>query len=380
MISDTEVKALLADDLRCIGCGAKIQTTDPKAVGYTPLSALKKGFDKEEVLCQRCFRLRHYNEIQPVDLTDDDFRRLLSQIADTKALVVYVVDVFDVAGSIIPGLHRFVGHNPILLVGNKVDVLPHSVRRSKVKDWIRQQVNIAGIHPEEIMLTSAKTGDDIGPLLDQIEQARHGQDVYVVGVTNVGKSTLINQIIREVTGQRQEVITTSRFPGTTLDRIEIPLDDETNLIDTPGVIHADQMAHYLSAKDLKYVAPQKEIKPRTYQLNAGQTLFAGALARFDFIQGARAGFTAYFDNNLMVHRTKLTNADRFYEQHAGGLLVPPSEDELVNLPPLQRHEFKTTMKTDVVIEGLGWLTVPANTVVAGWAPKGVSVLTRKAMI
>lgn len=380
MISDTEVTALLADDLRCIGCGAQIQITDPQAVGYTPLSALKKGFDREEVLCQRCFRLRHYNEIQPVDLSDDDFRRLLSQIADTKALVVYVVDVFDVAGSIIPGLHRFVGHNPVLLVGNKVDVLPHSVRRSKVKDWIRQQVNLAGIHPQDIMLTSAKTGDDIGPLLDQIELARQGQDVYVVGVTNVGKSTLINQIIREVTGERQEVITTSRFPGTTLDRIEIPLDDDTNLIDTPGVIHPDQMAHYLSAKDLKYVAPQKEIKPRTYQLNAGQTLFAGALARFDFIQGPRASFTAYFDNNLMVHRTKLSNADHFYQEHAGGLLVPPSKDELATLPPLQRHEFKTTMKTDVVIEGLGWVTVPADTVVAGWAPKGVSVVTRKAMI
>jgi ribosome biogenesis GTPase A len=50
------------------------------------------------------------------------------------------------------------------------------------------------------------------------------------------------------------------------------------------------------------------------------------------------------------------------------------------LPQLQRYEFKTTEKTDIVIDGLGWLTVPANTVVAGWAPKGVSVLTRRAMI
>ena len=30
------------DDLRCIGCGAKIQTTDPKEPGYTPQSALKE--------------------------------------------------------------------------------------------------------------------------------------------------------------------------------------------------------------------------------------------------------------------------------------------------------------------------------------------------
>ena len=191
---------------------------------------------------------------------------------------------------------------------------------------------------------------------------------------------MINQIIKEVTGERQDVITTSRFPGTTLDRIEIPLDDHSSIIDTPGIIHQDQMAHYLTPKDLKYVSPQKELKPRTYQLNPGQTIFAGALARFDFVQGEKGGFTAYFENNLMLHRTKLEKADTFYEQHAGELLAPPEAEHLADLPPLQRHEFKTTQKTDIVIDGLGWVTVPANSVVAAWAPKGVSVLSRKAMI
>ena len=79
----------------------------------------------------------------------------------------------------------------------------------------------------------------------------------------------------------QDVITTSQFPGTTLDKIEIPLDDGHFLIDTPGIIHRHQMAHYLGKKDLKIIAPQKEIKPKVYQLNAEQTLFLGGLARFD---------------------------------------------------------------------------------------------------
>lgn len=380
MINEAEIAEYLEDDLRCIGCGAKIQTTDPDAIGYTPMSALKKGFENEEILCKRCFRLRHYNEIQPVSLTDDDFRRLLDQISQTDSLVVYVMDVFDFSGSLIPGLHRFVGDNPVILVGNKIDILPRSLRRSKIKDWMRQQANIAGLRPDDIALTSGKNGDDVPALLKMIERYRDGCDVYVVGVTNVGKSTLINQIIKEVTGERQDVITTSRFPGTTLDRIEIPLDDHSSIIDTPGIIHQDQMAHYLTPKDLKYVSPQKELKPRTYQLNPGQTIFAGALARFDFVQGEKGGFTAYFENNLMLHRTKLEKADAFYEQHAGELLAPPEAEHLADLPPLQRHEFKTTQKTDIVIDGLGWVTVPANSVVAAWAPKGVSVLSRKAMI
>ena len=380
MISEAEVQAYLADGLRCIGCGAEIQTTDKGELGYTPMSALIKGFDQEEVLCQRCFRLRHYNEIQPVSLTDDDFRRLLDQIADTNSLVVYVIDVFDFSGSLIPGLHRFVGNNPVLLVGNKIDVLPKSLKRSKIRDWMRQQANIAGLRPIDVALTSGKNGDDVPALLDMIDKYRDGRSVYVVGVTNVGKSTLINQIIKDVTGYQKDVITTSRFPGTTLDRIEIPLDDETNIIDTPGIIHPDQMAHFLPAKDLKYVSPQKELKPRTYQLNPEQTLFFGALARFDYVQGDRAGITAYFENNLMIHRTKLEKADAFYAQHAGELLLPPTQENLADFPPLTRHEFKTTEKTDLVIDGFGWITVPANSVIAGWAPEGVSVLTRKAMI
>ena len=35
---------------------------------------------------------------------------------------------FDFNGSLIPGLHRFIGDNPVLLVGNKVDILPKSLK------------------------------------------------------------------------------------------------------------------------------------------------------------------------------------------------------------------------------------------------------------
>lgn len=87
----------------------------------------------------------------------------------------------------------------------------------------------------------------------------------------------------------QDVITTSQFPGTTLDKIEIPLDDGHFLIDTPGIIHRHQMAHYLG-KRLENYCTAKEIKPKVYQLNAEQTLFLGGLARFDYVQGAKSSF------------------------------------------------------------------------------------------
>ncbi|EEI18719.1 putative protein YqeH [Lentilactobacillus hilgardii] len=366
--------------VHCIGCGAKVQTTNKDALGYTPKSALEKGLQNGEVYCQRCFRLRHYNEIAPVSLSDDDFLKLLTSISGTDSLIVYVVDIFDVNGSLIPGLHRFVGDNPVLLVGNKLDVLPASIKERKVRDWLRQRANSAGIRPIDVELISAKTNFDVDHLLDQIEKYRDGKDVYVVGVTNVGKSTLINAVIRQSTGIK-ELITTSRFPGTTLDRIDIPLNDGHSIVDTPGIIQPEQMAHHLVGKELNLVTPQKTIKPKIYQLNPEQTLFFGGVARFDYDSGdGKHGFTVYAENNLYIHRTKLENAEAFYEKHLGDLLSPPSENRKDDFPPLEHHEFKTSQKSDVVIEGLGWVTVPSDVVVSGWAPKGVSVLIRPAMI
>ncbi len=306
------------EEILCIGCGATIQTTDKAGLGFTPQSALEKGLETGEVYCQRCFRLRHYNEIQDVSLTDDDFLRLLNELGQKDALIVNVVDIFDFNGSLIPGLHRFVGDNPVLLVGNKVDILPKSLKKSKMTQWMRERAHEAGLRPIDVLLTSAKKAAEMTELLQAIDHYREGRDVYVVGVTNVGKSTLINAIIKNATGD-SDVITTSRFPGTTLDKIEIPLDDGSFIIDTPGIIHRHQMAHFIGPEDLKLVSPKKEIKPKTYQLNEGQTLFMGGLARFDYLKGDKQGFTGFFDNHLMIHRTKLEKADEFYVKHKGSL-------------------------------------------------------------
>lgn len=369
----------MTEEILCIGCGVKIQTQDANEIGYTPKTAFEKGMETGELYCQRCFRLRHYNDIQDVHLTDNDFLQFLNELGTKDALIVNVVDIFDFSGSLIPGLHRFIGDNPVLMVGNKVDILPKSLKKSKMIQWMKERAHEEGLRPLDILLTSAKKSSDIDQLLQLIDQYRDGKDVYVVGVTNVGKSTLINQIIKQTVGAK-EVITTSQFPGTTLDKIEIPLADGHFLIDTPGIIHRHQMAHYLGKKDLKLTSPQKEIKPKIYQLNEQQTLFLGGLARFDFIKGEKTSFVVYASNDLMIHRTKLVHADEFYQKHLGGLLQPPNVDECPSFPELVRFEYSIKEKTDVVFAGLGFITVDQPCVIAGWAPKGVSVIKRKALI
>ena len=79
------------EKLQCVGCGVEIQTERPDELGYAPKSAL----EKEEIICQRCFRLKNYNELQPVSLTDDDFLSILNGLGTQQGLIVKIVDIFD---------------------------------------------------------------------------------------------------------------------------------------------------------------------------------------------------------------------------------------------------------------------------------------------
>lgn len=361
----------------CIGCGVQIQTEQPDQLGYTPKSA----FEKETIICQRCFRLKNYNEVQDVHLTDDDFLKILNELGKKDALIVKIVDIFDFNGSWLPGLHRFVGKNKILLIGNKVDLLPKSVKNGKLIHWMKQEAKELGLRPEDVFLVSAAKGQFIREAVAAIEEYRNGKDVYVVGCTNVGKSTFINRVIKEYSGG-EDVITTSHFPGTTLDIIEIPLSDGKALIDTPGIINHHQMAHFVDKRDLKFITPKKEIKPKVYQLNEGQTLFFGGLARFDYHTGGRRSFICYLSNELSIHRTKIEKADELYQNHVGEMLTPPRKEQLDHFPELVRHEFMIKEgKTDVVFSGLGWITISdPGAMVAAYVPKGVQVMLRKSLI
>ncbi|WZY00935.1 ribosome biogenesis GTPase YqeH [Bacillus sp. FSL W7-1360] len=362
--------------LHCSGCGIAIQTDDPQQLGYAP----KVACARDVVVCRRCYRLTHYNEMQPVQMSDDDFSELFQTLYDKHALIVKVIDVFDVHGSWITGLQRFVGRNQVLLVANKVDLLPKSTNRGKVRHWLKKMAADFGLKPVDVLLMSAETGENVEDVCAHIDTYRRGRDVYVVGCTNVGKSSFINDILsRSAKDAHPPLVTTSHFPGTTLQFIEIPLEDERMLVDTPGLINRHQMAHLLSPESLKAVTPKKELKPRVYQLQEEQTLFLGGLARLDFKKGAPASFIVYAANSVPIHRTKLSNADALFEQHIGTLLSPPTPQE--TLPALERHVFRLQAgRVDVVYAGLGWVTVQSDGVaIEAYAPAGIGVSVRMSM-
>lgn len=367
------------EDIICIGCGATLQSQDPKQAGYLPTSALEKAKQQEDadVYCQRCFRLRHYNEIMPVDLNNDDFLALLNSLAQKKALIVNVVDLFDFSNSLLSSLKRFVGDNEFILVGNKFDLFPINSKQTKIKDWMRQEANRMGLYPSKIFLVSAARQKNLDELIEYLNEASQDRDIYFVGMTNVGKSTLINAIIDKM-GDIKDLITTSRFPGTTLDRIEIPLENGHHLVDTPGIMTSNQLATRLSAKDLEIVSPKKPLKPATFQLLPGNSIFLGGLGRIDYLKGPSTSFTVYVARGVTLHRTKTAKADDFYQKHCGELLVLPTDTK--GLAAFKGQEFRTDFKSDLLFGGIGFVTVPKGCVVKTYTPDGIGLGIRRALI
>lgn len=379
------------EELRCIGCGSILQSDDQKKPGFVPqskLNSINDNSDKnddelevkgeEGIVCKRCFRLKNYNEVTPVSVTQDDFYNVVSKIGNTDSLVVKLIDIFDIEGSIIPQIAKLTNNNDLVILVNKRDLLPKTVSEGKLLHHIRQIVASYDLKPLSIHIMSATKYKNIDTIIADILEKAGDRDIYVVGATNVGKSTFINTLLKSYANTKKDVITVSSTAGTTLDLIKIPIGNQY-IIDTPGIINDIQLTHYLSQKALKIVTPKKEVKPKGYQLAAEQTLFIGGLARVDFVSGEDTNFICYFGEFIKIHRTKLERADEIYEKHIGTMLTPPFEDE----PEfkLKKHTFKLdSKKQDIVLPGLGFITVKGRINIAVYTKEETVPYIREALI
>jgi hypothetical protein len=184
-------------------------------------------------------------------------------------------------------------------------------------------------------------------------------------------------------------LTTSVIPGTTLDVIRVPLDQTVSLYDTPGIIMPHQLTNSLDAKELKAVIPSKSVDRVSLRLGEGKSLFLGALARIDVLEGRPFFFTAFVSSDVKVHPGRTEDAEEFTRRHVGGLLSPPYEP--ARWEALGEWSSKSFTAqgdgwkhacVDIVLSGLGWvsLTGVGTIRVRIWAPRGVGVFTREALM
>ncbi len=335
------------NDKKCAGCGVLLQDQNVLQEGYTT------SLDND--ICQRCFKMKNYGEYQVVTKSNDEYLEILKEVSKTNDLVLYVTDLLNLEKDI--EKIKEVITNKTILVLNKKDVLPKSVKEHKLIDYLKS----TGINFEEVVVISVNKNYNIDYLLSKIQEHQTSYNVYVVGHTNAGKSSLINKLIKNYSENDTQELTMSPLPSTTLNTIKIEINKYLTLIDTPGLIDTGSILNYVDEKMVKKISPKKEIKPRTYQLRKNQSIVIEDLVRIDYVEGDKNSFTLFISNDLKVRR----------------LLNLFNNDELKNK---NKETFNLKYDEDIVINGLGFIKVVNKGTVDLYIDKNVDTFTRKSLI
>lgn len=330
----------------CKGCGVRLQDNNVLLEGYT------NNLSKD--LCKRCFRLKNYGEYEIVTKSNDEYIEIIKDIGKTKSLVLYVIDLISLPQNITK-IKEYLKNNKVILVLNKKDMLPLSVTDKKILDYITE--NFEDVFIDKIVI-SANKNYNLDKLMKLIKKHRVYKNVYVVGNTNAGKSTLINKLIENYSIDKS-LITISSMPSTTLDEIKIPFKD-FYLIDTPGLVDRHNIINYIDNNNIKKLSSKKEIKPKTYQIKKGQALIFENFLRIDYIEGEKNSFTVFASNNINVKRI---NGKRHN-----------------TLQELSRKEIDLKYHEDIVINGFGFIKTVLEGKTYIYVDKDVEVFTRKSMI
>ncbi len=324
--------------IKCAGCGAILQNVDPLKEGYT--------LYLENKFCERCFRITHYNDYILSDKNNSEYYKKIDEINKTHDLVVLTLDflnLFDIDSLKIS--------NPVIVVLTKKDLLPRSVNESKFLNKIKCNLNV-----KAKMFVSSKNNYNLDLLMDEIKKHKVSSNVYVIGLTNAGKSTLINKILKNYSNNDSN-ITTSNLPSTTLDYLEKEVNNELTLIDTPGLLDEGSMVMEVSREVLKKIIPKKEINPIIYQIKNNQTILIEDFLRLDVPSDNI--ITLYMSNNL--------NINRIYK----------SNDRLSNL---NIHEIRIDENCDLVIKGLGFIKFKNASNVKLYLADNIKFFVRKSMV
>ncbi|XP_036113617.1 nitric oxide-associated protein 1 isoform X2 [Molossus molossus] len=258
--------------LNCSGCGAELHCQDPGVPGYLPsekfLSAAAAG-GLARTVCQRCWLLVHHRRALRLQLSREQYLELVSAALRQPgpALVLYMVDLLDLPDALLPDLPALVGPKQLIVLGNKVDLLPQDapgyLQRLRERLWddcaraglLWAPGHRGPLHPggggppdgeensnpsarsrpvlRDVRLISAKTGYGVEELISELQRSwRYRGDVYLVGSTNAGKSTLFNTLLESdyCTAKGAEAVdraTISPWPGTTLNLLKFPICNPT---------------------------------------------------------------------------------------------------------------------------------------------------------
>lgn len=304
----------------CIGCGSKFQTLDKNKEGYINPKVYKKA-----TLCERCFKIKYYGEAYVTD-NPKDKTSLIKMINDSKKSVVYLVDTLTISKETLSVIDSL--SNKVYLVLTKRDLLPKSVKNSKLKEYISNLTLI-----KDVFVISALKNNGVTELYNELIK-NNEKSVYVIGYTSSGKSTFINKLL--MLNGKSGNITTSSLPNTTLECINIKLNDKLTLIDTPGFVSENSSYNFIDVDIYKKLLPKSVIKPKVYTIKKDFMIILGDILRIENNSNEDVNLVFYFKNEIKLNKMRSIRNELLKDK-----------DKL---------DVKVSDK-DIVLEGLGYIKV-----------------------
>ena len=332
---------------KCVGCGVNLQSDNPDILGYI------EEINDDKTLCKRCFRIKNYGDYKLEENNNKYYVNIFNKVCNKNSLVLFLCDVFNIDNDI-KLLKNIKGKKALIIT--KMDILPKSIKEEKIKKYIKDNYDINNV---DIIFISSIKKYNIDYLINYILKNKIENNVYLVGNTNAGKSSLINTIIKACNKENYE-LTTSIIPSTTLDTLKVKLSSELTIIDTPGLISKSNYINILPIKDVKLITPKKEIKPRTYQIRPNQSILIGNYARIDYKGTIINSITIYISNNVPVKRINI-NTNK-------------------SLKDLNVTHFDLDDKKDIVIKGLCFCKITKKAIIDIYTKNEVDVYSRNNLI
>ena len=301
--------------------------------------------------------------------------QLLHANANKNDLILLICDVALVYTPLIKVLKEINSYNNVVLIANRYDLYKDYISKEKAMKFLQNQVKKSKINIKKIFICD----DNIDEIFDFIDQNSIDNNAYLLGVENAGKTTFINKILKVVANEEKNFLTNSKYPGTTVDLIKIPLDDNHYLIDSPGIKSKGNILNFVEFDFIKKIQNDVKIKPIIFQLNSNQSLLVSNLLKFDYTSGEKQGIVFHGSSMLDIMRCKIENSKSTFANRIKDLKLKTNKvNQLTDLSKVI-IENKEDKKIDIVIEGLGFFTVKKG-VYTIYTFKGVNVFTRDAMI
>ena len=345
--------------IKCTGCGTVLQNTDDQAPGYVP--------DLNMTYCQRCFRMIHYDSHAAVNVQP---QMKLDHLEGLGGDFCWIIDVIDLETSLNSPFISFYSNREVLVILNKCDLLPEGVREEKIVDYVAKRLKQLNVKCRGIITRGFGTRFRE----DFAEATRSDHKIIFTGVANVGKSTVINHLLKE------NRLTANRHPSTTLNTNEVETEYGT-ICDTVGLVVSNSVQAYLKTSDLKKAVPSRPINPSVFQLEGNQTISIGGMCRLDFYNCHDFTAVFYVSGGCPLHRTKTSNATKLWNSHLGQELSPVLTVSN-GFKNMKKQTFRPREeKQDICIAGLGWICISGQfDRCAVYTDQPIDVCSRKAMI